>query len=79
MAAFHFPAPSKRGKGHSLPIEPLASAANRRRRVDWRLIMTTSVPFDAAIAEMNGTMDEMERILARQGKAAPAAAPAPKH
>ena len=35
--------------------------------------MTTSAPFDAAIAEMNGTMDEMERILARQPK--PAAAP----
>src|SRR6266496_4444875 len=31
--------------------------------------MTTSVPFDAAIAEMNSTMDEMERILARQPKA----------
>jgi oligoendopeptidase F len=28
--------------------------------------MTTSAPFDAAIAEMNATMDEMERILARQ-------------
>jgi oligoendopeptidase F len=40
--------------------------------------MTTSVPFDAAIAEMNGTMDEMERILARQPKPA-AGAPAPKH
>jgi hypothetical protein len=35
--------------------------------------MTTSAPFDAAIAEMNGTMDEMERILARQTK------PAAKH
>jgi len=35
--------------------------------------MTTSAPFDAAIAEMNGTMDEMERILARQAK------PAAKH
>ena len=33
--------------------------------------MTTSVPFDAAIAEMNGTMDEMERILDRQPKPAP--------
>ena len=32
--------------------------------------MTTSVPFDAAIAEMNGTMDEMERILDRQPKPA---------
>jgi len=38
--------------------------------------MTTSVPFDAAIAEMNATMDEMDGILARQGK--PGAAPAPK-
>ena len=32
--------------------------------------MTTSAPFDAAIAEMNGTMDEMEKILARQPKPA---------
>ena len=32
--------------------------------------MTTSAPFDAAIAEMNGTMDEMERILDRQPKPA---------
>ena len=32
--------------------------------------MTTSAPFDAAIAEMNATMDEMERILARQAKPA---------
>ncbi|HET8734335.1 MAG TPA: oligoendopeptidase F [Anaeromyxobacteraceae bacterium] len=31
--------------------------------------MTTSRPFDAAIAEMNGIMDEMEGILARQAKA----------
>jgi oligoendopeptidase F len=37
--------------------------------------MTTSAPFDAAIAEMNSTMDEMERILARQ----PKSAGAPKH
>lgn len=35
--------------------------------------MTTSAPFDAAIAEMNGTMDEMEKILARQPKPAPPA------
>jgi len=28
--------------------------------------MTTSAPFDAAIAEMNATMDEMERILAKR-------------
>jgi oligoendopeptidase F len=34
--------------------------------------MTTSAPFDAAIAEMNSTMDEMEKILARQPKSAPA-------
>jgi len=30
--------------------------------------MTTSAPFDAAIAEMNATMDEMERILDKQKK-----------
>lgn len=34
--------------------------------------MTTSAPFDAAIAEMNATMDEMERILDRQKKPASA-------
>ncbi|HVU50690.1 MAG TPA: oligoendopeptidase F [Polyangia bacterium] len=33
--------------------------------------MTTSAPFEAAIAEMNATMDEMERILDRQAKPAP--------
>ena len=33
--------------------------------------MTTSAPFDAAIAEMNATMDELERILDRQAKRAP--------
>ncbi|HVR60473.1 MAG TPA: oligoendopeptidase F [Polyangia bacterium] len=38
--------------------------------------MTTSAPFDAAIAEMNATMDEMEDILKRQAKPA---APSPKH
>jgi oligoendopeptidase F len=31
--------------------------------------MTTSKPFEAAIAEMNGIMDEMEKLLARQEKA----------
>lgn len=36
--------------------------------------MTTSAPFDAAIAEMNATMDQMESILNRQAKP-PAAAP----
>jgi oligoendopeptidase F len=30
--------------------------------------MTTSAPFDAAIAEMSATMDEMEKILERQAK-----------
>jgi len=30
--------------------------------------MTTSAPFDAAIAEMNSAMDDMERILDRQGQ-----------
>ncbi|MES1206353.1 MAG: oligoendopeptidase F [Pseudomonadota bacterium] len=30
--------------------------------------MTTSGPFDAAIAEMNATMDEMEKILKKTGK-----------
>jgi oligoendopeptidase F len=39
--------------------------------------MTTSAPFDAAIAEMNATMDDMERILERQAKRP--AAPAAKH
>ena len=33
--------------------------------------MTTSAPFDAAIAEMNATMDEMERILARRKPSPP--------
>ena len=36
--------------------------------------MTTSKPFDATIAEMNATMDEMERILARLDKGKGAAA-----
>ena len=35
--------------------------------------MTTSAPFNEAIAEMNATMDEMEQILTRQAK--PGAAP----
>jgi oligoendopeptidase F len=30
--------------------------------------MTTSAPFAAAMKEMNGVMDEMEAILARQKK-----------
>jgi oligoendopeptidase F len=30
--------------------------------------MTTSAPFDAAMKEMNATMDQMEKILARQQK-----------
>jgi oligoendopeptidase F len=41
--------------------------------------MTTSAPFDAAIAEMNATMDEMERILGRQSKAGAAGAATIKH
>jgi oligoendopeptidase F len=40
--------------------------------------MTTSAPFDAAIAEMNGTMDEMERILDHQAKPATRPTTAPK-
>jgi oligoendopeptidase F len=42
--------------GSKYPVELLQEAG-----VD----MTTSKPFDAAIAEMNGIMDEMEKILAR--------------
>jgi len=33
--------------------------------------MTTSAPFDAAIAEMNASMDELEAILDRQAKKGP--------
>jgi oligoendopeptidase F len=44
-----------RAGGSKYPIDLLREAG-----VD----MTTSAPFDAAIAEMNATMDEMERILA---------------
>jgi oligoendopeptidase F len=33
--------------------------------------MTTSAPFDAAMAEMNATLDEMDKILAAQKKKAP--------
>jgi len=43
--------------GANYPIDLLREAG-----VD----MTTSAPFDAAIAEMNGLMDEMEALLARQ-------------
>jgi oligoendopeptidase F len=46
--------------GSRYPIDLLKAAG-----VD----MTTSAPFDAAVSEMNGIMDEMERILARQEKA----------
>ena len=46
--------------GSKYPIDLLKDAG-----VD----MTTSAPFDAAIAEMNAIMDEMEKILARQAKA----------
>jgi oligoendopeptidase F len=41
------------------PIELLKSAG-----VD----MTTSAPFNAAIKEMNGIMDEMEKLLAEKPK-----------
>ncbi|BDG09511.1 oligoendopeptidase F [Anaeromyxobacter paludicola] len=52
-----------RAGGSRYPIDLLASAG-----VDMR----TSKPFDAAIAEMNATMDEIERILARRpARAAP--------
>jgi oligoendopeptidase F len=44
--------------GSEYPVEELKKAG-----VD----MTTSAPFQAAIAEMNSTMDEMERILAKGG------------
>ena len=46
--------------GNDYPIELLKKAG-----VD----MTTPKPFDATIAEMNATMDEMEKILARMDKA----------
>ena len=46
----------------------LLSAGNSKYAIDLLkdagVDMTTSAPFDAAIAEMNGTMDQMERILA---------------
>jgi len=45
--------------GSKYPVELLQQAG-----VD----PTTSKPFDAAMAEMNGVMDEMEKILARQKK-----------
>ncbi|HET6284832.1 MAG TPA: M3 family oligoendopeptidase, partial [Polyangia bacterium] len=48
-----------RAGGSKYPIDLLKDAG-----VD----MTTSAPFSAAMAEMNATMDEMERILARQTK-----------
>jgi oligoendopeptidase F len=48
--------------GSRFPMELLKEAG-----VD----MTSPKPFDAAMAEMNGVMDEMERILARQEKAKP--------
>ena len=46
--------------GSAYPIDLLRTAG-----VD----MTTPAPFDAAIAEMNGLMDQMERILTRQEEA----------
>jgi oligoendopeptidase F len=50
-----------RAGGSQYPIDLLKDAG-----VD----MTTSAPFDAAMADMRATMDEMERILARQKPAA---------
>jgi len=47
--------------GSKFPIELLKEAG-----VD----MTTSAPFDATISEMNGIIDEMEKILARRPKSA---------
>ncbi len=47
--------------GSKYPMELLKAAG-----VD----MTSSAPFDAAMKEMNATMDRMEAILARQAKAA---------
>jgi oligoendopeptidase F len=44
--------------GSDYPVEELKKAG-----VD----MTTSVPFQAAMAEMNSTMDQMEKILAKGG------------
>jgi oligoendopeptidase F len=49
-----------RAGGSKYPIELLRDAG-----VD----VLTSQPFDAAIAEMNGLMDEIEAILARRGRA----------
>jgi oligoendopeptidase F len=49
-----------RAGGSKYPIDLLRDAG-----VD----MLTSAPFDSAIAEMNGIMDEMDAILARQQKA----------
>jgi oligoendopeptidase F len=49
-----------RAGGSKYPVDLLRDAG-----VD----MTTSAPFDAAIAEMNGIMDEMDAILARQERA----------
>jgi oligoendopeptidase F len=55
--------------GSDYPIDIL-----KRGGVD----MTTSAPFDAAIAEMNAVMDQMEKIQARQpAPAAPGAPAAP--
>ncbi|BDG01039.1 oligoendopeptidase F [Anaeromyxobacter oryzae] len=54
--------------GSAYPVDLLKKAG-----VD----MTTSAPFEAAMEEMNGTMDEIEAILARQKGGKPVA-PAPK-
>jgi oligoendopeptidase F len=54
-------------------LKMLASGSSKNAMTllkDAGVDMTTSEPFDAAIAEMNATMDEMERILAHQAKPA---------
>jgi oligoendopeptidase F len=58
-----------RAGGSRYPIDLLKSAG-----VD----MTTSAPFEAAVTEMNGIMDEMEAILARQEKGKGSAGPGGK-
>lgn len=56
-----------RAGGSKYPIDLLRAAG-----VD----MTTSAPFDAVMAEMNGIMDEMDAILARRERAKGPAKPA---
>ncbi|MBK9516233.1 MAG: oligoendopeptidase F [Anaeromyxobacter sp.] len=66
---------AKAGKGAKVRDGYLAMLAAGGSRYPMDLLreagvdMTSSKPFDAAMAEMNGIMDDMERILARQEKA----------